>query len=387
MIRYLAYVGLDFLITPEGEIYFIEANPSAFGVYFIDIMTRYLRVSGVSRDKYQHNDGFTDKFVDMLIKFAIMKKGCFPSKIGLYFDQRLPYFLQDAYIYIKNSIEARGYRCILFTDRQLVVKDGEVYVRYGGSLEHIDLVINRGSNLPSNIDTPIVNNPKVVNVVGNKIYSNYVVSKLVMDGGLHSKGLKVPESYLINDYDDLIKYSKVFNDRGLFLKPALSHGGEGIIVARNRRHLLRKVARLGKKWFKRYSPFILQEWIKVMPFLSGDNKYYAYDVRVYCLIGEPIGGFARRAPKPIDSKNSPLEKMYVSDITSGGSMINMIIGCNEVKSIKIGGLYIRSKDRIIFIDDNALCITRDLLNRIYNYAGIITKELDNKLRDILELGN
>lgn len=382
MIRNLAYVGLDFLLTPDNEVYFIEANPSAFGIYFIDIMTRYLRVNGVSRDRYLHNDGFTDKFVNMLIKFAIMKKSYFPFKIGLYFDQHLPYFLQDEYIYIKNSIDARGYRCILFTNEQLTIKDGEVYVRYGGSLEHIDLVINRGVGLPTNIKVPVVNNPIVVKIVGNKIYSNYVVSKLVMDQGLYSKGLNVPESYLINTLDDLPKYSKMLGDKGMLLKPASFHDGLGIVVARDRKHLIRKVSRLGGKWFRKYSPFILQELIDVKPFLSGDNKYYTYDIRVYCLIGEPTGGLARRSPKPIGSK-APLENIYISDITSGGSIINLIIDCDDVKNVRIGGLYIRSRDRIIFIDDNALCIPKSLLNKIYNYADLIVKELDSKLKSLL----
>lgn len=386
MIRHLAYAGLDFLITPEQDIYFLEVNPTAFGVYFIDIMIRHLKALGIDAEKYRLNENFTDRFVDMLIKYSIRKRGIFPSRVGLYFEHGTPEFLQDEYIFIKNLIEAKGYRCILFSEDKMTMIEDDVFVKLGDELEHLDLVINRGCRFPDNINLAVVNSPLTIKIAGNKLSSTSIIKKYIEMYGYHREGMRVPESYKVENFDDLARYSKILDmeGKGLVLKPSDRHGGEGILFGKNRYQICKKVSRKGRRWFMKYKPFILQEWIKIDPFTTDCGKRYAYDIRIYCLNGEMSGGFARRAPVPIDNMRSPFERRYISDVLRGGSLINIVMGCSAVETLYIGGLQIRSRDRLINIDDNAICLPENLLDKIRVYSELIIRELDKEIDKIVE---
>lgn len=385
MIKYFAYAGLDFLLTPDEKIYFLEANPDASGVYFINLMLEYLRIRKTDKKLYRLNINFPKRFVESLIKFYSNYKRKFPNRIGIFFDKESPQFLQDEYLYLKNLLISFGYDSILFTSEHIMNKNNKLYVKFGDTLINVDLIISRADGLPENIEQPVINPPIVNKIVRNKLYLEYIVYNYLIKHGYSTNKYRLPKTVLIRDLNDLKEKSKldIFGDTGYILKPISGRWGLDIIIAKNRKQLMNKISRIGAKWFKSKAPFILQEWIPVKPFRAGDRKEYVYDIRIYALNGELAGGFCRRAPKPLNSKYS-LESRYISNITRGGSIINLLIGCNDYSIIKLGEIYITSRDRIIFVDAHGLCINKKILDVLTEYTTIISKAIEEEVKRLLK---
>ncbi len=384
MIRYFAYAGLDFLLTPEDEIYFLEANSFASGVYFINLMLEYLKIRNIDKSLYRLNIDFPKRYVEAMIKYSINWSGQFPSRVGIFFDKRAPQFLQDEYLYLKNLFISRGYDTILFTSDHILVKNDILYVKFGENILDVSLIINRALDLPKNIKQPVINLPIVDKIIRNKLHMEYVVYDYILKQKLPQDKYKLPKTVLIKNLDDLREKSKLdfFSKSGYVLKPVYGMWGLNIIMARDRKQLISKVSKMGLKWFRSNAPFILQEWIPVRPFRAGDGREYVYDIRVYHLIGEFAGGFCRRAPKPLDSKFS-LESRFISNITRGGSIINLLVGCEEVSPYYLGEVYITSRDRIIFVDANGICLPEKIVNRLREYTKIVVRAVENEVRKIL----
>lgn len=277
IIKNISYIGLDFILTPEGRTIFIEANDHPVGLFLCpqesstgrQRLTRSLQ--SFAESICQVAEGGLVCFVVpdcFLIKELDRQQSCI----------KLPSMLSPGYVAclkefneIVRLLRQSGAECIVTNAKDLEIRDNDCYFRN----ERIAVLFRRANYFP-----PAQLNCFCVNDIRARA--------LCLD---KRRTLDLLKPYITSQWLP----PKISEETKFVIKkPRYGFASQFI-----ERKSLMEARDAG--WFSLNGDWLLQEWVEPSRSLHGTWEYY-FDLRVFLLDGEVVSIVARHSSYPINSQ-------------------------------------------------------------------------------------
>ncbi|HDM23498.1 hypothetical protein DRO02_04260 [archaeon] len=371
--QYYPYAGFDFLISRDGQLYFLEANGVAAGIAYVSFVARQLGRYVVDKrllKMLMPNMKLLDRFVQMSITYYRFKTGSEDDKplVAITYPKHGSKFIEWEIRSIRNAFKNHGIEAYIVNKKNARMgKDGYLRIRINGYTLIPDLIIRRTLNFPDRTRQPMINPREVGEITKDKWITYKVVRDFLKKHPEYEGTFKLPETHFISSSNKLISrvYDMLDAHGSVVVKPVDGCGGKGITFIRSRKSVEDRLEPMVERTEKRKSSIIVQEEVNVMPFQGFDGHMYAFDLRIYGLLGRFAGGHVRRSPLPRGSPDKDLEKKCVSNISSGGAFALLLLGGEkDLTMVPLTRIAYRFGGEKLPIEGNALILGGKLLENL-----------------------
>ena len=368
------YAGLDFILSEDGQLYFIEANAVAGGIGVITTVYNRLR-KYIPMKLYPYNDHLSmlvRLFAEASIIHHIFRTNTIPKKGIVTVPIARKGLLNLERRMIARELANYGVETYLVVSDKIRVKNNLITAEIGNKEIIPDIVIRRTLNFPKKIAQTVINPSEVGKITGNKWRTYKVVVEAIKNNEILRSTIRIPITFYAKNLAEIENRSRELLEMGksVIIKPVKGQGGKGVLVIGGERELESKLSLLNKK-----TKYLVQEKIESLKIIE-NNKPYAFDIRVYTYLGKLVGIQFRRAPHPITPKNSQLEFQTVCNISAGGAF-GLILMDNRfnglVRYYGIPKNYIPFGDKLIETSQNVLIFGKKLMWRLNRASSELTK--------------
>ncbi|MHA1757089.1 MAG: ATP-grasp domain-containing protein [Promethearchaeota archaeon] len=386
---FFSYATIDFIIDENLNLYFLEANDLADGLYALETIRRYLIKNYPTLIVGFKNIFF--EFVKMFKEnYKIYSNGDTLKRVAIIYHNKYRKTAQrDELIEIKKTFILNGIDCEIYLPEELYIEDG--FLIDIKNLFIPQMIFRRTSKLPLNINGQlIINDPRVRYITANKYFTYNLIFK-------YSKKINLlinqPQTILVDNFYNIEKEIEVFIQRFkpdiLVIKPVWLWGGQGVIFAKDLNDAKVKFKKykdlINPKFINYSTPLLIQNFINSYKFLNYDNNEYIFEIRAF-LFNYNVVGLIGRIPKNPFNINNLDRQSLLCNISGGGKWLPILIDTNENnENIKVKKIL--KDNEIIFeepINPIALILPKSLFVKISDFSKKIALIISEKVLDIDE---
>ncbi len=369
-------IGVDFLFSEEGELYFLEVNSIPAGTGIARIVSDLIRMENVSKREWVdlgyvilRNMG---KFLKSYLGLKSIRHNDKPNVVMIEPNyDTLPVLKLDR-LKILDYLSRNGFKTISKSKQEITFGPNGLEVKHNNRVVTPEVVMRRVTGIkvwPNPYQ--LVLNPSVAGGLSCNKFTVYEILKKVLKKT--KLAVKVPRYYLAQNKEELlwaIEEIKGFA-KTIVLKPVDGYGGRGIkfIKANNAAKLKDKVN----------YPVIVQEMIKSYLIKGSDGRKYVFDIRGFIIGGLFSGLHLRRSG--CSAKYQLNGKCLVSNISSGGVYVHAFYDDTSVgiKQVKLLRDYSKVVPGLPKIEKNVLVLGRDIIEAISEASKYISTALIEEL--------
>jgi len=336
-----SYAAIDFIIDENLDIYFLEANDLADGLYVLETLRVYLISKFPRLVNTIFKNGLLLEFVDLFKKnYEVFSKGDRLKRVAIIYHNKYKKCVQrDELIQIKETFISEGIDCEIYLPEELSMKSGFLIDLKNSFVPQA--IFRRTSKLPLFIDKQlIINDPRIRYATANKYVTYNIVKEYSKS---HNVLIKQPQTVLVNDLSCALKAIEMFKKRFrsdiLVIKPVWLWGGQGVVFTREVGDAKVKLKQFDKiidpKFLNYFKPLLVQNFINSFKFQNFNNKYYIFEIRVF-LFNLKIVGLIGRIPRYPFNPNKLIRHSLLCNISGGGKWLPILIDdCSNFKVKKI----------------------------------------------------
>ncbi len=327
-------IGVDFLISEEEELYFLEVNSIPAGAGIAKIVSGLIKLENYSNMNWVDLGEVILENIEKFLKTFLALKGIRlnnkPSVVMIEPKYDRLHVLKLDRLKILDYLRRKGFRTISTSKQEIESSPNGLEVKLNNRKITPEVVLRRvtGVKIWSN-HHQLVLNPSVAGKLSCNKFKVYEIIKNILRKT--KLKLRVPIYRLARNEEELMWAIEEIKDfsKTVVLKPLDGYGGSGIKFINI--HAATKFK--GKVDY----PIIVQEMIKSYPLKGGDGHRYVFDVRGFIIGGLFSGLHIRRSGCPI--KYNSNEKCFISNISSGGAYVHAFYddtlrGIEQVKLLR-----------------------------------------------------
>ncbi len=369
-------MGVDFLVSEEGELYFLEVNSIPAGTGIAGLVSDLISMENNSKKEWMDLGRVILESLEKFLKYYLDLKGIYHKEkstvvmIEPKYDV-LPVLKLDR-LKILNYLSRNGFKTISKGKRGIMFGPNGLEVKYNNGVITPEIVIRRVTGIkvwPNS--RQLVLNPSVAGGLSSNKFTVYEILKNVLKKT--RLAVKIPRYYLARSKEELlwaIEEIKEFT-KTIVLKPVNGHGGKGIKFIE---------AHAAAKFKDRVNyPVIVQEMIKSHLFKGSNGGKYVFDIRGFIIGGLFSGLHLRRSSCP--AKDYSNGKCLISNISSGGVYVHSfyddtLAGISQVKLLRD---YSKVVPGLPKIEKNVVILGKDIIEAISEASRHISTALIREL--------